>query len=216
MVDPTDSENSSFPLWKNAGALTRIAIFLVIMTTSWYLLKELAVLLRPLLLAVLVCYLVVPTRKHFPTGPAATKMILLLVGIALGLVILLGFLIYGSALEFNEQLPHLTQRAREITSKAKQFLDTHAPELRSVTGDLMKVETQGESKLVEIGGQALAIAANVILEAVIVGLYVIFLLVEGHRLQRRVEKGFFDGTGTRDLEVVRRINAGLPNICEQR
>ena len=209
MADATDSDNSSLRWIERAGPLTQVAIFLVIMTTSWYMLKELAVLLRPLLLAILVCFAIIPVRKHLPTTQTPIRFILVLVVASLVAVMLLSFLIYGSLLEFNDQLPHLTRRAREVTVELKQFFDKHAPEMRSVTGDLTKIESQGESQLPQIGSKLLGIAANVITEAVIVGLYVIFLLIEGHRLQRRVEKGFSTERAKEILEVVHCISQGI-------
>ena len=209
MAETTESGSSSLRWVREAGVLTQVAIFLIIIATSWYMLKELAELLRPLLLAVLVCYIVIPMGKPFPKGQAAMKTILLLVSAALIVVLLLGLLLYGSLLQFNDQLPHLTERAKELGSEAKQFLDSNAPGVSGATGDLSKIETMGETKLSEVGGQMLRITANVLVEAVVVGLYVIFLLVEGHRLERRVERGFSNERAAQILDSVQRINHGI-------
>jgi AI-2 transport protein TqsA len=137
------------------------------------------------------------------------RLIVALLTVSLLVVVVLALVIYGSILQFNDQLPHLTQRARELTSDFKDFVENNAPELRSLAGDLVKIETQGESRISEIAAQLLTIAANVIIEAIIVGLYVIFLLIEGHRMQCRVQKGFSNERANEILAVVQRISVGI-------
>src|SRR5687768_11576034 len=99
--------------WHDAGTLPQIAVFLVIIAASWFMLKELAVLLRPLLLAILLCYVILPLHKRIHQGRSEIKTIVLMTGGVLVVCTILGIIVYGSIVEFNEQLPRLTQRSQE-------------------------------------------------------------------------------------------------------
>src|SRR5262245_10314462 len=58
--------------WSDLKPLVLVALFLLIAATSWYLLQQLASILRPLLLAVFLCQIIRPFHKamkhRFPRG----------------------------------------------------------------------------------------------------------------------------------------------------
>src|SRR5436309_3065483 len=50
--------------WKDQVGLATLAACLIVATTTWYLLKEFAPLLRPLLLAIFLCYVILPSHRQ--------------------------------------------------------------------------------------------------------------------------------------------------------
>ncbi len=205
------SEPKSFrDWWSNAGTLPQIAVFLVIIAASWFMLKELAVLLRPLLLAILLCYVILPLHKRIHEGRSETTTIVIMAGSVLALGAVVGILVYGSIVEFNEVLPRLTKRAEEWSRRLKAWSDESLPPwLNRGVDDAIRAETQGAQLLKEAGKSLLTITADVLIEALIVGLYVLFLLIEAGRLRKRIEHGFSSEQSKRIADTVHKINEGI-------
>jgi AI-2 transport protein TqsA len=198
--------------WRDAGTLPQIAIFLVIIAASWFMLKELAVLLRPLLLAILLCYVILPLHKRIHQGRSETTTIALMAGGVLAIGAVLGVIIYGSILEFNDQLPRLAKRTEEWTQRLKAWSDESLPGwLSRGVDDALRAEAYGAQFVKDASKLTLTIAADIFIEALIVGLYVIFLLIEASRLSRRIEKGFTTEQSKRIAATVQKINTGISN-----
>src|SRR5262249_49617054 len=90
--DPSSSDgqtgDQSGRRWTDQSTLATVALCLVVGAASWYLLKELASLLRPLLLAVFLCYIIIPSHlrlKQRIPGPAS---MLALAGVTVGIILL--------------------------------------------------------------------------------------------------------------------------------
>jgi AI-2 transport protein TqsA len=214
MTQPSESRHAR-DWWHDAGTLPRIAVFLVIIAASWFMLKELAVLLRPLLLAILFCYVILPLHKRIHKGRSETATIALMAGGVLGVCAVLGILVYGSILEFNEQLPRLSKRAEEWTQRLKGWSDESLPPwLSRGVDDAIRAETQGAQVVKDAGKSMLSIAADVLIEAVIVGLYVIFLLIEARRLSRRLENGFSTEQSKSIAATLQRINVSIASYLK--
>ena len=214
MTQPSDSKNSR-DWWSDAGTLPQIAVFMVIAAASWFMLKELAVLLRPLLLAILLCYVILPLHKRIHQGRSETKTIALMAGGVLAIGSILGILVYGSIIEFNDQLPRLTKRAEELSQRLKAWSDESLPPvLQRSVDDALRAETQGAQSLKNAGNNLLSVAVDVLVEALIVGLYVIFLLFEARRLHKRVQKGFSSEHSQRIAETFQKINAGIASYLK--
>ena len=87
-------------------------------------LKELAVLLRPLLMAILLCYAILPMHSRIRRDHSEFKTLSIMVGGALVLMIGLGFLVYGSLVSMNDELPRLLKRAQEMASGSHDWSRT--------------------------------------------------------------------------------------------
>jgi predicted PurR-regulated permease PerM len=96
------------PLYALAAALVSAA-------GGWYLLKELAPLLRPLILAVFLAYAILPIHRglvlRVPAKLAAPLLALLVAAVLFGLAVL----IYGNLIELKDELPRLIERARGLS-----------------------------------------------------------------------------------------------------
>ena len=96
------------------GPLYALAAAVVCAAASWYLLKELAPLLRPLTLAVFLAYTILPVhrslRRRVPAMVAGPLLALLVAAVVLGLAVLL----YGNLVDLKAELPRLIERAQEL------------------------------------------------------------------------------------------------------
>ena len=174
---------------------------------AWFILKELASLLRPLLLATLFCSAILPIHKRLHRGYSNTATIVIMSAGALFFVIMLGLLIYSSAIEFNDDLPRLSARAHHIAEEIQNWSDAHLPEAasRSVK-DALRIESRSAERLSEASQSILKYAADILVEMFVVGLYVVFLLFEAKRLGRRLEAGVQSDQSAAVRETVQTIN----------
>lgn len=201
--------------WSEAGTLPQIAVFLVIIAASWFMLKELAVLLRPLLLAILLCYVILPLHSRIHKGRSETTTIFLMAIGVLGLFAFLTVVIYGSVIEFNESLPAMTKRVEELTNSFRSWSEHSLPPwLNHGIDDAIRAESQGAQLLQAAGKSFVVNAANVLIEALIVGLYVIFLLIEARRLRKRVEQGFSTEQAKRIAQTMQTINESIASYLK--
>ena len=103
------------------GPLYAMAAALVCAAASWYLLKELGPLLRPLTLAVFLAYTVLPVqrslRRRVPAIVAGPLLALLVAAAILGLA----YLLYGNLVDLKAELPHLIERSRELITQLRTW-----------------------------------------------------------------------------------------------
>src|SRR5262245_38786160 len=99
--------------------------WLLVTATAWFLLKELAPLLRPLLLAVFLAYIVLPARVYFQGQMrGGVRHWLILTG--LGVVLVgLGVLAYGDILELSQDVPRLHDRTKVIFEQISDYTREH-------------------------------------------------------------------------------------------
>ena len=99
----------------------------IIAVGSWYLLKELAPLLRPLVLAVFLAYTIQPAhhalRQRVDAKFAGPLLALFMAMALLGLALL----VYTNLVDLKAELPHLVERARGLTEQLRTWGHEHLP-----------------------------------------------------------------------------------------
>jgi len=196
--------------WKDRLGLVTVALLLAIAGISWYLLKELAPILRPLLLAFFLCYVILPSHYRLSRYiPTAAADVVLAVGSA-GLLALLAWLLVGSAAQLNEEMPQLVKRGEILVSNAEDYVTAHLPPwLANQAEDIMRGQSQLLVWLKQVAGSVAGSAAGLFREVVLVGIYLIFLLMEAGRYPRRVQRAFPGEQSERVLSVISNINAAM-------
>lgn len=193
---------------RDGAMLARVATVAIIVACSWYLLKELAGLWRPLFFAIFLCYTIVPTyrrvRQQFP-GPWA--MAVMAGVVALGLI-LMAVLFYSSAVGVNLELTRLIDRADTIAKEVQSAISMRFPSMKP-PDEVTNAEPLGAAQLRYVGGVLLNLATEGFVIAIEIGFYLIFLLLEANRLPRRVETAFADERGRTIMEVVAKINQAM-------
>src|SRR5260370_29043544 len=93
--------------------LLTVDLCLVSAATAWYLLKEFATFLRPLLLAVFLCYVIVPLHLRLKQNVSGIVSMILIVGGSVAIFFLLALLIQTSVVGLVYDFPSLGQRGQE-------------------------------------------------------------------------------------------------------
>jgi AI-2 transport protein TqsA len=141
-----------------------------------------------------------------PAKLAAPLLALLVAAVLFGLAVL----IYGNLIELKDELPRLIERARELIERVRTWGRDHLPAwMLKPAPDADRVEADTAARLKVIAAGLVNAAAGFLAEALIVGFYLIFLLLETRRFPGRVRAGFAPGQADRVLEVVGSINRAI-------
>jgi AI-2 transport protein TqsA len=204
------SENGRSQPWKDRVGLAMVAGCLIIAAAGWYLLKEFAPLLRPLLLAVFLCYIVLPSHRRLTRHISPVASLAVLAGVSVGLLVLFGLEILGSATRLSQDMPRLIGRAQAILHDAERYYHDHLPPwLAGEAEDVARGQAQTADRLKAAAAALAAAAADTLTEAVLVGIYLVFFLMEAGRVPRRIQSAFSGEQPERILAVVRNINDAM-------
>jgi AI-2 transport protein TqsA len=204
----SQGEGQETPPRRDSATFT-IAAGLLILALSWYLLKELATLLRPLLLAVFLGYVILPVHLQLSKRIPKIASVAVLAGGTLGLLFLLGWLIQSSVAGLDEDLPRLTRRAETIYHQVREFFEENVPWLVSPTLDEARAKEQRSKKIHEIVKDLVNVAAGALVNTVVVGFYLLFLLLEAGRFPQRVQKAFAGTRAEQIMAVAGNINRAI-------
>jgi AI-2 transport protein TqsA len=187
------------------AAVYFLAACLVALAAAWFLLNELAPLLRPLFLAILLAYVILPIhqrlRQHLP-APVATAVIAIGSGaLLLGLAELLSI----SGRQLINDLPDLAKRGSEILHDLRSYYET-IPWLKHMLGDLHEEAFPAQEQVQSMARGALSHIVGTLGEALVVGLYLMFILIEAGRFPRRIRQTFAQEKAKGILATVDVIN----------
>ena len=168
----------------------KLAIYLVIAASSWYLLNGLAGVLRPLLLAILLGYVILPIYHRFKKRVPTFLAMLGVIGVTLLSFLIVVRIINNNVAELNKELPRLEEEARKKINAVEEYTKVHAPWITHVTDDIEKLEQTTYEFLKSFVASLLERLASFALELAVVILYLTFMLVEAGRFPARVRKAF--------------------------
>jgi AI-2 transport protein TqsA len=198
------------PPWRDPTALRTGVYALVGVAAGWWLLGQLAGVVRPLLLAAFLCYVLLPyyaaLRRRGVPSPVALG---LLAGVGAAAVAAIALTVYGSLLGLSDQLPELKRRAVELFGRGTDYLTQNVPWLFPSGGGGKRPEEQFADGAADLAKQAVNVAAGGVLEAATAGLYLIFLLLGAERLPDRVRQAYPAAEADRILHVAGRVNAAI-------
>jgi AI-2 transport protein TqsA len=212
MSDAHDSSDSPVQ-WRAPTAVRTVAFVLCAAACSWYLLQELAALLRPLLIAVLLAYVVAPYHARLRSLMGTAASLGVIASAASGGLLALGLVSYASVLELRDEIPELQARAGDLAERAELALKELAPWLLPPeTGDkpFARVSERAGAFVVAV----LSRTANAALEAGVVALYLMFLLVEGVRFPSRVRVAYQPERAEHILNVAEQVNSAVVNYLK--
>lgn len=192
------------PRWRDtatAAGIVTVTLPLVGAAAAWFLLRSLAPVLRPLMIAIFLAYVLMPTHVRLRRHVGSPASLGILAGATAALLIVLAFVIYANVLGLNDELPRLHARAVELTQDVEDvFGATH-----NLPGTSGKV-----GFLANLTGTALLnIAADVLVEAAVVAMYLLFLLLEGSRFPDRVRWAYPPERAEAILRVAGQVNATI-------
>jgi AI-2 transport protein TqsA len=194
--------------WEESRPLYALTACLVAAATSWFLLKELGPLLRPLILAIFVAYLVVPIHQSLRRRISTTASTAVIVVATLAISCGLATMVYGSVVDLNADMPRLIDRGRKLVEEARAYGRAHLPSgLVEASPDVGEAEARGWDSLRASVRSLVSNGAALLTEASVVGIYLIFILLELSRFPRRIRAGFEPERAETVLAVIARINA---------
>jgi AI-2 transport protein TqsA len=187
---------------------------LLVAAASWFLLKELAPLLRPLLLAVFLAYVMLPVglyvKGHVRGG---ARHLALLAGLT---IVLAGVavLTYGDIVDLAHELPQLRERSREIITQATDYTRQHMPHLADAIEGTARAGERGTSRLQDAFNGLADATAGALIEALEVVFYLLLILFEAGRLPGRMRQAFAGEQAEQVFTLVGSINAAIASYLK--
>jgi AI-2 transport protein TqsA len=181
---------------------------------AWYLLRELAPILRPLLLAVFLAYVILPVsvfvkgRLRGGFGHLAA-----LVGLCLGLTGL-SILAYGEIVGLTHDLPHLHDQTQEMLAETTAYAHEHLPQIAAALDGTAKAEEVGTARLQQALGTLANATAGVLVEALQVVFFLFLIVLEAHRFPLQLKAAFADEHADRVLSMVGNINGAMASYLK--
>jgi AI-2 transport protein TqsA len=196
------------------GRVTPLTVmaWLAIFTLTWFLLKELTVILRPFFLAVFLGYVILPLHLRLRQRIPRAASVAVLVGATVGLLLLAAWMIQDSVVELEEDLPRLTRRAESVVHQVEAFVADKMPWLAGPTLEDAKAEEARARRIKAIAKGVFNAAATFLVEAVVVGFYLLFILLEAGRLPQRARNAFGGERADQIHAVVGNINQAIADF----
>lgn len=190
-----------------APSLADTARWMVILASAFFLLRELGPILRPLFLAVLLGYVVLPVHlwvKRFVPGRLSLAVSVVL---SLVLILLLTIGIQATVRILVEELPGLNSKAVDMRKELGRYAEEHFPRTAEALHDVAFPD--GDSSVREVTSRLVNAAADTLSVAALVGLYLLFILLEAGRFPDRVRRAFSEPRAERIMETIAGINRGI-------
>ena len=122
----------------------------------------------------------------------------------------LAVLVYGNLVDLKAELPRLIERARGLIERLRTWGRDHLPAwVLEPAPDADRAEADTAARLKALASGLVNAAAGFLAEALVVGFYLIFLLLEARRFPGRVRAGFAPEQADRVLEVLASINRAM-------
>jgi AI-2 transport protein TqsA len=192
-----------------APSLATASRWIIILVGAFFLLRELGPILKPLFLAVLLAYVILPfhlmVKKWVPGRLSLVASAIL----SLLLILLLTAGIQASIRTVAEELPALTETTQETLRRWQQHVEERYPATWKGISELAFQERPGENPVRDFTTRLVGLAADTVTTAAVVGLYLMFLLLEAGRFPDKVRKAFTKPRAERILEMIEGINRGI-------
>jgi AI-2 transport protein TqsA len=209
--DEPDRPAKPVPRWRDPVTVATVATaaqILIAAAAAWFLLKELAPVLRPLMVAIFLAYILMPYHARLRRHIGSAASIGTLAGVTAALVFVIALVTYASVLGLSEDLPRLQRRAAELSHQLERLVGDAAPWATTAPDGAPPYSKVGE-QLASVSGPLLALAGDVLLEAVVVGMYLLFLLLEGSRFPDRVRKAYPPERAEEILQIAGQVSAAI-------
>lgn len=212
LIAPDKLEDAQPRRLTDSATLPAVALCLVGAAAAWFLLRELAPLLRPLFLAVFLAYVILPVRLALQRRARGAVSFVVLVVVALSLFFAFALLIYSAVVEFNRELPHLIDRSHEIFTNLRAYVNHQMPAVAEFVSGTSQVEQRFADAVRDSAASAANITLGVLLELLEIAFYLVFLLLEAGRFSGRIRRSFFGPRAEQILAVVGEINQAMTSF----
>jgi AI-2 transport protein TqsA len=186
------------------------AYTVVTLAGTWWLLKELAPILRPLLLAVLLSYVLLPSYSQLRrSGVPAAVALVMLAGAAAGVLAVLALIVSASLMELSGELPALKERAVGLVRSVTAFVAEQVPWVKPPETPGRPPDEGMANAAATVARDAANQAAGGMVEAAAAGLYLLFLLLGAEKLPGKVRAAYPPAEAEAILNAAGRINSAI-------
>jgi predicted PurR-regulated permease PerM len=197
---------------QSLGGLRTLAFVLIILATGLFLLERLEPVLRPLLIAILLCYLLHPVYSRLRRYMRPVLSLLFIaVGIILGLQGL-ARMVYRDVVLIDRHLPDFMKREAELEEHLRTLSKSVLPRFyrpRSLDASAEPGDSLTNELSQRIVRGAASAFMSVFLESIVVAFYMIFLLQSASRLPDRIRSSFSPERAGRILDVTQSISKAI-------
>lgn len=210
MTAPTPESSEPRSMRRRDPAhLQAAAAILIIVAASWFLLVQLAPLLRPLLIAIFLAYILLPYHSRLRKHVGTPLSLGILAGTTAGAMVGLALAVYVSVNGLEDELPRLERRLANLSRTANDWLAANVPQMATDKGEQKRVEERMGDQLTTVVRPALQAVAGIVVEACVVGLYLFFLLLEASRLPDRVRRAYLPERAEEILQLAGQVNSAI-------
>jgi AI-2 transport protein TqsA len=183
--------------------------WIIILAGLLFLLKELGTILKPLFLAILLGYIIIPLHIAVRRRIHGRFSLFVLAGLSTLLILGITYFMQSNIASFRDSWPELEKSANTLRDQVLASSEERMPWLSNLLTSLSKAEQEGEGMVKEYSNKILSVAAGALSTGVVVGLYLMFLLLEAGRFPARVSKAFSSASSEPIQQTIREINQGI-------
>jgi len=183
------------------------ARWFVIIAAGWYLLRELGPVLKPLFMAVLIAYILLPMYSQVKQRTPRKLAPIVFAILAIGVVILVGLVVQNGIMAIQKDRLVIKEDAIEMINQLEAYFAERSPQIAKVIKDLK--ESEKDFEMMDSALPVLSVAGGYISSAAVVGLYLLFLLMEINKAPDRVQNSFHDTSARTILNAVKEINRSI-------
>lgn len=190
-----------------APSLATAARWVVILAGSYFLLRELGPILKPLFLAVLLGYVILPVHLQVKKWVPGRLSLAASAILSLIMILLLTVGIQATIRTLAEESANLNAEALNLKRDFFKYVDKQFPRTSEVVNQVAFPD--GESAVRDWTSWLVSVTASTLSTAAVVALYLMFLLLEAGRFPDRVRRAFSEQRAERVMETIAGINRGI-------
>jgi AI-2 transport protein TqsA len=197
------------PRLPDSNTLRVAAYAVLVVAGSWWMLGQLAAVLRPLMLAVFLAYVLMPyygrLRKQLP-APVALALLAAVTSAAL---IGMALVVYNGLAGLAREEPQLKAKVGDWVRQGSAWVQHYLPGVLGGGDGTRPPEELAADRLTDVGLQLANVTALGLVEAATAILYLLFLLTEAARFPDRVRAAYPEDRADEILHVFGRINSAI-------
>ncbi len=218
LLTPDHPDHEHHETRKLRDGLAIVALGLLIFTLLYLILRELTDILRPLFVAIFVCYIIVPAQRFLVRfGLSSTISYITIAAVTVILTMGIGRLLLTGVGDLVRELPAYVQRIEAAINTQVDALRAQLPVLQPTTAPADAVPEPGATRIDLISAERLVPLIQGTLQtfvgfftgAAVVTFYLIFVLLEIAGFHRRMERAFGPVRAEQIKNVVGSINIAV-------
>lgn len=193
----------------DSPTLANVARWMIIVGIGFFLLRELGDILKPLFLAILLGYVILPLHLQVKRRVPGKLSLVASIGITLTTLFITTLVVQSSVRTLSAEVPHLTVAVRQTIDHVQTEWSTRYPASWKAMSDFVIPARTTDGAVREMTARLVSAAADTVSTAAVVGLYLVFLLLEAGRLPDKVRQAFTGPRSEQILLTIHGINEGI-------